>query len=304
MSCKQTTMNQEPLKPLEDQCCGQGCKTCVFDLYEQEMAIWRKSQSSQSDDEQAECSMTADSYTECTLKSMQQIVVSDLVSVVKFQFELPKGTRLSFQAGQHLVTREMDLVRPFTLISRPGQMLSQFQVLIKFYENGEMSRVIASRWKPGAMVQWRGPLGSINYEPNTLDSVLLIAAGTGIVPLYQLADRIVENEDDETRVTLLYACRTYDEILLRPELHRMQNYWNFKVRYFLSRCDRQQADSARKHNEEISCNRITREDVEAQLSGCTPASFRVYICGPRAFERHVIDWLKDSGIQQCQIDTF
>lgn len=297
-------MNQEPIKPSEDQCCGQGCKTCVFDLYEQEMAIWRKSQSSQSDDGQVECSMTADAYTECTLKSMQEIVVGDSSSVVKFQFELPPGTRFSFQSGQHLVAREEDLVRPFTLLSRPGKMLSQFQVLIKLYKKGEMSRVIANRWKPGEKVQWRGPLGSINYKPNTLGSVLLIAAGTGIVPLYQLADRIVENEDDETRVTLLYACRAYDEILLQPELHRMQNYWNFKVRYFLSRCDRQQADSARKHNEDVFCNRITREDLEAEISSLKSSSFRVFVCGPRAFERHMIDWLKDSGVQQFQIDTF
>lgn len=31
----------EPQKPLDSDCCGTGCVPCVFDIYEQEMKIWK-----------------------------------------------------------------------------------------------------------------------------------------------------------------------------------------------------------------------------------------------------------------------
>ena len=33
---------QEPVKPLDSDCCGQGCMPCVFDIYDEEMKIWQR----------------------------------------------------------------------------------------------------------------------------------------------------------------------------------------------------------------------------------------------------------------------
>lgn len=30
----------KPEKPLDSDCCGNGCKSCVFDIYEEELRIW------------------------------------------------------------------------------------------------------------------------------------------------------------------------------------------------------------------------------------------------------------------------
>lgn len=38
---KSTTYPPKPRKPSEDECCGSGCSTCVFDLYELELSKWR-----------------------------------------------------------------------------------------------------------------------------------------------------------------------------------------------------------------------------------------------------------------------
>ena len=32
----------KPEAPLSSDCCGNGCAMCVFDVYEQELALWRK----------------------------------------------------------------------------------------------------------------------------------------------------------------------------------------------------------------------------------------------------------------------
>ena len=46
-TCKETIVSKsalpaKPDAPLSADCCGNGCTMCVFDIYEQELAFWRK----------------------------------------------------------------------------------------------------------------------------------------------------------------------------------------------------------------------------------------------------------------------
>nr|CAG4639491.1 EOG090X0CKF [Daphnia magna] len=113
--------------------------------------------------------------------------------------------------------------------------VTTFSILIKLYDDGMMSNIIRKKWLAGYAVDWRGPIGEYNYQPNSYRNVLLIAAGTGITPVYQIARMIIDNPEDETRVVLLYSCRTYADIIFRDKFHQLQDYWNFKDRQLLFR---------------------------------------------------------------------
>lgn len=250
--------------------------------------------------------MTPDSYVQCHLESVDEVEHCENVRI--FNFRLPSRTSLTFNAGQHLVAREKDIIRPYTLISQPGKALTAFQVLIKLYEDGPMSRIIRDKWEPGWTVSWRGPLGGLNYRANVYRDVVLIGAGTGITPLYQLARIITDNPEDETRVRLIYCCRTYGEILLRRELHEMQSFWNFTVRYFLSRDVRKEAEGFRKHNEDVTYSRLTEEELLKEIPSALLVSgksnvVKVFLCGPKPFESHVMNWL-DKVMDKSLIETF
>ena len=52
------------------------------------------------------------------------------------------------------------------------------------------------------------------------------ATGAGLVPVYQLAMLVVSDKCDETKITLLYCCTSYEQVLLRRELCELQGYWN------------------------------------------------------------------------------
>ena len=292
-----------PRKPEEAECCGQGCRTCVFYLYEQELNIWNKSRTecvAQQGDEECAAIMTSDNYVECLIESVEM----QCDNVWTYTFSLPSNTLLTFTAGQHLVAREGGLVRPYTLISRPGTV-SKFDVVIKLYDDGLMSRIIREKWNPGYKVSWRGPLGGLDYRENVYSDVVLIGAGTGVTPLYQLARLITDNAEDDTRVKLLYCCRNYREILLRPDLHRMQSYWNFTVRYFLSRDGQREADGLRKHNEDVTYSRLTEELLVNELSPALSRNkcLKVYLCGPKSFESHVTTCIQKL-LDKCLIETF
>ena len=62
----------------------------------------------------------------------------------------------------------------------------------------------------------------------------MLAVGTGLAPMSQIIQTVLNNDDDETILELLYGCRTYKDILMKRELHEWSRYWNFSCQYYLS----------------------------------------------------------------------
>lgn len=294
----------KPQPPEESECCGQGCRSCVQDIYQQELLIWQKKcLEMKTCSVKQEIQMCKQTYVDCVIECVEKINSSVLV----FQFLLPENMIMTLTAGQHVIAKETTcngtISRPYTPISTPGSV-ERFSVLIKIYEEGKMSNIIRNKWLKGSSVAWRGPEGDCDYKPNTFSKIHMIAAGTGIAPMYQLAKLIVSDPDDETRVMLLYGCKTYHDILLRKELHEMQEYWNFDVRYFLSDDTDQNANAFRKHNEDITFDRITDKVVEKEIQDTRKGILRVYVCGPKEFENQIIKTLCELGVEKNSIVTF
>lgn len=64
--------------------------------------------------------------------------------------------------------------------------------------------------------------------------LILLAAGTGIAPMSQIIQGILGNEEDDTMIQMLYACKSYNQILMETELNDWSSFWNFSVTYVLS----------------------------------------------------------------------
>ena len=62
----------------------------------------------------------------------------------------------------------------------------------------------------------------------------MLAVGTGIAPMSQVIETVLNNEDEDTIIQLLYGCRTYEDILMKKELQEWSRYWNFSCQYHLS----------------------------------------------------------------------
>ncbi|XP_071841734.1 NADH-cytochrome b5 reductase-like isoform X3 [Apostichopus japonicus] len=228
----------KPLEPGATDCCGQGCQPCVLDIHQDELNLWKlncwKTHGEGSKEEQIVCkSMKSMDYTSCVLDSIQAVSTDTF----KYTFKLPEGCSLQISIGMHLILRQTSshgglVSRQYTPISPPGNR-KEFTILIKLYQDGQMSNIIRN-WQVGSVTDWRGPLGSFSYHTNQYSHIYLLAAGTGITPIYQIIRHIVQNEEEETILKLLYASRTYRDILMRKELNDLAHYWNFKVLYFVS----------------------------------------------------------------------
>lgn len=66
--------------------------------------------------------------------------------------------------------------------------------------------------------------------------LILLGAGGGITPLYQLASNVIESPNNLTKSKLLYGNKTINDIPLKKELDNLQKQYpeNFEVEYFVS----------------------------------------------------------------------
>lgn len=160
--------------------------------------------------------------------------------MAKFKFGLPNPTSLlGLPIGQHISCRGKDAVgeeviksyTPTTLDSDLGY----FELVIKMYSQGRMSHHFREM-KVGDHLSVKGPKGRFKYQVGQVTAFGMLAGGSGVTPMFQVARAILENPNDRTKVHLIYANVTYEDILLKEELDKMaKNYPDrFKVYYVLN----------------------------------------------------------------------
>jgi cytochrome-b5 reductase len=103
--------------------------------------------------------------------------------------------------------------------------------VIKKYPNGPMSSHMHDM-APGQRLDIKGPLPKYPWSPNKHEHVVMIAGGTGITPMWQVANAIFKNPEDKTKVTLVFGNVSEDDILLKHELESLENEYPQRFRAF------------------------------------------------------------------------
>lgn len=150
---------------------------------------------------------------------IQKTVLSHNSAV--YRFKLPRETDiLGLPIGQHIslgaTINEKEVIRSYTPISSDDDK-GYFDLLIKTYPTGNISKVVGEL-KIGDSIKVRGPKGNFNYTPGMVQSLVMVAGGTGITPMYQILTAIAKNPNDYTKVDLIFANVNPDDILMKKEL--------------------------------------------------------------------------------------
>ena len=125
---------------------------------------------------------------------------------------------------------------------------------------------------PGVTIKVKGPKGQMVYKPNMVREIGMLAGGTGITPMLQIIRAIMKNPEDKTRVTLVYANVTTDDILLKEDLENL----------------------AKKYPEKLNLHLVVEKPLETWTGGvgfiteamiqehCPPPAedIKILICGP------------------------
>lgn len=147
-------------------------------------------------------------------------ICSETAKVKTFPFSLPRW--LPHRAGQHydiLLTADDGYCaqRSYSIAS-PPERIGEIDLTIELVEGGEVSAFMHERVIPGDRLEMRGPIGGyFIWEAATGGPLLLIAGGSGVVPLMSML-RHRAATSSTAPVRLLCSSRTYDDVIYRDEL--------------------------------------------------------------------------------------
>ncbi len=148
-----------------------------------------------------------------------------------------------FKAGQYLTFKleigNSVVTRSYSIASSPANALNgEYQITVKRIADGFVSDYILDNWNVGDEVIAYAPEGNMTYCPlRDAENIVAIAGGSGITPFLSLA-RAIDQGDEDCTLTLLYGCRTSDEILFKSELDLLsEKNEKINVVYVLSHSD-------------------------------------------------------------------
>lgn len=167
------------------------------------------------------------------------------------------------------------------------------ELIVKKYKGGPMSSHIHDM-VPGQELQFKGPIQKYAWEENKHDHVALIAGGTGIAPMYQLARGIFNNPDDKTKVTLVFANITEEDILLKKEFTDLENTYPQRFRAFYVLDSPPKGFAGTK-------GRITKELLKTVLPEPKSENIKIFVCGPPPMYK-AISGVKVSPTNQGELD--
>ncbi|KAG8518943.1 NADH-cytochrome b5 reductase-like, partial [Galemys pyrenaicus] len=293
-----------PVEPLPSQCCGSGCSPCVFDLYHRDLARWETARACEdknllSGKESQSCPSTLSPETFLAFRiSAMSKLTEDTYQV---RFALPGNSQLGLRPGQHLILRyingrvdDLEIQRAYTPIS-PANAEGYFEVLIKCYQAGLMSRFVES-WRAGDTAFWRGPFGDFVYKPNQYGELLMLAAGTGLAPMVSILQSITDNADDETFVTLVGCFKTFESIYLKTFLQEQARFWNVRTFFVLSQ-EKSPERLPWSYKEKTRFGRLTRGLLQ-ELVGSSRRKPYALVCGPAEFTKDMASCLLHVGLAE------
>ncbi|KAK1755788.1 hypothetical protein QBC47DRAFT_413525 [Echria macrotheca] len=175
-----------------------------------------------------------------------------------FTFSLDHDTQtIGLPVGQHLMMRVRDpatgdaIIRAYTPISEDTET-GRLRVLVKIYydtpqnRGGVMTQTL-DRLPLGQTIDFKGPVGkftylgkgkcAINGRERQVRRFVMVCAGSGITPIFQVLRAVMKDKEDPTTCLVLDGNRVEEDILLKPELDAMAeaNADRCKILYALSR---------------------------------------------------------------------
>jgi ferredoxin-NADP reductase len=212
------------------------------------------------------------------------------------------------QAGQHVDLRltaadGYSAQRSYSIASPPpptaaGEMTGPeppvLELTVQRLDDGEVSSYLTGDLEPGDLIELRGPIGGwFVWDPADPGPVLLVAGGSGIVPLMSMI-RARSGTGSRAPFRLIYSVRAPDAVLYASELaERARTDDGLDVTYVYTR--------STPPGWPVRPGRINAGLLTAGRPG--PAGLAVFVCGPTSFVETAANLLVDAGQDPGTIKT-
>lgn len=162
--------------------------------------------------------------------------------------------------------------RPYTPVS-DNNVPGTVTFMVKKYEGGKGSTKMHSL-KPGDSMKFKS-LQEFDYKPNQYGSMLFIAGGSGITPIYQLTRAILRNPADKTKISLIYANNAEEDILLKKEFEELEKQHPERFQKVFTVSKKSGADA------DVETGYVTKQMIDKVWPGKSQGQ-KVLVSGPPA----------------------
>ena len=209
----------------------------------------------------------------------------------------------------------------------------QCELLLRIYEQraGGASQLtpLLDRLRVGDTVEMRGPVGIHRYGEEGPGSfregkkqfagmkrVLMLAGGTGVTPMIQVANDALQNPADRTRLHIVLANTCKEDIMMKDELLALAaaSAGQLRITFTLSRPPPPPQDSGEGSNTsssldflEASMSRGTFDESTLEAAGWVPCteeekdSCMVLVCGPPGFNKQARALVNAAGYSNMMV---
>jgi len=198
------------------------------------------------------------------------------------------------RAGQHLDVRltaddGYTAERSYSIASAPGEPVA---LTVERLDDGEVSPYLTEDLRVGDQLELRGPVGGyFVWEPTDMVPLLLVAGGSGVVPLRAIV-RERQRSGSDVPVRLLYSSRTLADVIYRDELDSYTD--GISVSYTLTRA---QPPGWTGH-----AGRVTPA-LLAEVAWPAHEGPLAFVCGPTSFVETVAEGLVGLGYPADRVKT-
>ena len=202
------------------------------------------------------------------------------------------GKKIHYKAGQFITLvfthHTEEIRRSYSLSSSPDEDL--LAITVKRITNGEISRFMLSKLKPGDVLNAVEPAGRFTIsDSRSKKDIFLFAAGSGIAPVFAQLKYALARPGN-SRFVLIYSSLNQSSILFKEELDRLvyDHPGRLKIIHLLS------SEGNRLNN--MIAEQLVRNNT---AFGLNKAEF--YLCGPFAYMRMIRLTLLFMEIEPAQI---
>jgi ferredoxin-NADP reductase len=198
--------------------------------------------------------------------------------------------------GQHVDVRltaedGYQAQRSYSIASAPDA--TRVELTVERLEDGEVSPYLAEELRAGDQIELRGPVGGyFVWEPARGGPLLLVAGGSGVVPLMAML-RYRAATNSTVPAVLLLSSRSWDDVIYRDDLERLGGD-GLAVVHTLTRA---QPDGWAGYSRRVDAAMLVEVGPTAQENP------HVYVCGPTPFVEAVAEALVGLGHDASRIRT-
>lgn len=183
--------------------------------------------------------------------------------------------------------------RAYSIASPPVPDPSIIDLGVREVSDGLISPRLVRDLSPGDRIEVRGPVGRFTWTADDGGPVLLIGAGSGVVPLMSMI-RYGAVADLAIPMRLVFSSSNFDYAFYHRDLADLaaRHSWLEVVHTFT----RDPNDPRASHH-----RRIDRAMVAEAVAGQFPR--RTYICGPPAMVEDAQGWLAELGVDPDHVQV-